>query len=163
MNNIQIIPFIDTYKEEVQALISDIQQVEFQVAIRIQDQPDLENISEFYQKNKGNFWIAKVNGRIAGTIALLDIGKDMVALRKMFVKKEYRGREAGVGQLLLDTALHWATEKKIKRIFLGTTEKFLAAQRFYEKNNFKEIERSNLPLEFPVMKVDVKFYEYVLA
>lgn len=161
-NELQIEPFSNPYKEEVKELISAIQQQEFQVAIHINDQPDLENIPRFYQKNKGNFWIAKMNGSLAGTIALLDIGKDMAALRKMFVKKEYRGRETGVGQALLNTAISWAYEKKMKRILLGTTEKFLAAQRFYEKNNFVEIEKSSLPKEFPIMKVDVKFYEYQL-
>ena len=44
-------------------------------------------------------------------------------------------------------------------ILLGTTEKFLAAQRFYEKNGFTEIQKDALPPKFPVMTVDVKFYK----
>jgi hypothetical protein len=48
-------------------------------------------------------------------------------------------------------------------IFLGTTAKFLAAHRFYEKNGFHEIGRDELPAAFPVMTVDTKFYRRSLA
>ena len=78
----------------------------------------------------------------------------------MFVKAEYRGKEYRIGQKLLDTLFEWARKKKIHRIFLGTTDKFIAAQRFYEKNDFIEIEKNILPSEFPIMSVDVKFYQY---
>ncbi len=85
------------------------------------------------------------------------------ALRKMFVHKNFRGKEYGVGQTLLNTVLEWAKQKKINEILLGTTEKFIAAQRFYEKNGFTEIEKRLLPGEFPVMEVDVKFYKYTIV
>jgi hypothetical protein len=48
-------------------------------------------------------------------------------------------------------------------IFLGTTEKLKAAHRFYEKNGLIEINRQSLPEEFPVMKVDVRFYKYTIS
>ena len=78
----------------------------------------------------------------------------------MFVAKDYRGKEFGIGQSLLITLVAWARHKGITEIFLGTTEKFIAAQRFYEKNSFVEIQKQNLPVEFPVMAVDVKFYKF---
>ena len=51
---------------------------------------------------------------------------------------------------------------RFTEVLLGTTEKFVAAQRFYEKNGFAEIEREELPVTFPLMAVDVKFYTYLL-
>ena len=45
-----------------------------------------------------------------------------------------------------------------REILLGTTEKFIAAYKFYEKNGFIEVAKASLPPEFPVMAVDVKFY-----
>lgn len=158
MNEIIIQPYTDQYKKEVENLILGIQQTEFGIDIGIEDQPDLQTIPGFYQVNNGNFWVARINGIVIGTISLLDIGERQAALRKMFVHKEYRGKEWGVGQKLLDTLLDWAREKNIKEIYLGTTEKFLAAQRFYEKNAFVQVDKSELPLHFPVMSVDVKFY-----
>ena len=62
--------------------------------------------------------------------------------------------------MLLNELLAWAREKDLSEIYLGTTSKFLAAHRFYEKNGFEEIPKSSLPERFPVMIVDVKFYKY---
>ncbi len=39
---------------------------------------------------------------------------------------------------------------------VGTTARSLAAQRFYEKHGFVEIEKDSLPAQFPVMEVDSK-------
>lgn len=77
----------------------------------------------------------------------------------MFVAKNYRGKDFGIGQKLLETLIFWANEKGIKEIFLGTTEQFLGAQKFYEKNGFVELNKNNLPENFPIVPVDVKFYE----
>ena len=46
----------------------------------------------------------------------------------------------------------------ITEVFLGTTDKFLAAHRFYEKKGFRELPKADLPSTFPVMAVDSKFY-----
>lgn len=158
--NIDVYTYSDSYKQPTIDLILDIQRNEFGIPITLEAQPDLKNIPSFYQKDNGNFWIAITENKIVGTIALLDIGNFRGALRKMFVHKDFRGKEYGVGQTLLNTLLEYAKQKNFKEILLGTTEKFIAAQRFYEKNGFSEIEKQLLPREFPVMEVDVKFYRY---
>ncbi len=160
MSEVNIEIYTDTYKDAVAHLILSIQTEEFEIPITIQQQPDLNEIPKFYQVNNGNFWIARIDDKVIGTIALLDIGNNQTALRKMFVAKDYRGKEFNVGQILLNTLLAWAKHKGITEIFLGTTEKFTRAQRFYEKNGFIEIAKQNLPKEFPVMEVDVKFYQF---
>jgi N-acetylglutamate synthase-like GNAT family acetyltransferase len=149
--------------EAIAAVILPIQRDEFGIPIRLEDQPDLGDIRGFYQNGCGNFWVAAVDGRIVGTIALLDIGKHEAALRKMFVAAPFRGREHGVAQRLLDHLLVWAALGRVARIFLGTTAKFLAAHRFYEKNGFTEIVIADLPANFPVMAVDTRFYRLVLS
>ena len=60
----------------------------------------------------------------------------------------------------MTSLIGWAKHKGIEEIFLGTTEKFIRAQRFYEKNGFVEIQKQELPKEFPLMDVDIKFYKY---
>ncbi len=162
MEKIIIESYTEVHKEGVVNVILPIQK-EFGINITLQDQPDLENIPGFYQKDKGNFWVAIINNVVVGTVGLLYIGNEYGALRKMFVKADYRGREFGVGQLLLNTVLQWSQNHDLKKILLGTTEKFIAAHRFYEKNGFVEVDKKILPPEFPIMKVDVKFYEYQLT
>ena len=155
---IRIEPYTDKYKQQVIDLIVPIQQEEFNIPITAADQPDLQQIPTFYQKDNGNFWLAIAEGNVIGTIALLDIGNQQGALRKMFVHNNFRGKTYGAGQLLLDTLFAWAQQKSYTEIYLGTTAKFLAAHRFYEKNGFVEITVPELPVSFPRMEVDVKFY-----
>ena len=158
---IEIRPFSPVYEKQIVDLIVAIQRKEFDIPITADDQPDLKNIPEYYQKGNGNFWVALHNDKVVGTVSLLDIGGNLAALRKMFVNRDYRGREIGTAQKLLEISLNWAITHGIRKIYLGTTPQFLAAHRFYEKNGFKEISKRDLPETFPIMKVDSKFYKYV--
>lgn len=160
MPEIEINQYNSIYKNDVANLVLSIQQKEFNIPITLEDQPDLQNIEAFFQYGNGNFWVAIIDNNVIGTISLVDIGNQQVALRKMFVKDGYRGKVFGAGQALLNTVLEWAKEKQLTDIFLGTTEKYLAAHRFYEKNGFMEIKKTDLPKTFPVMQVDNKFYHY---
>ncbi len=155
---IQIVPFTSKHVEGVGALIVGIQRDEFQISITLEDQPDLQDIPAFYQQGAGNFWVAVSGGEVVGTIALLDLGNHQGALRKMFVHRGYRGPEHGVSARLLDTLLEWSRARGVQDIYLGTTEKFLAAHRFYERNGFQQIDVSELPLSFPKMAQDSRFY-----
>jgi len=110
----------------------------------------------------GNFWITLCNNQVVGTIALLDIGYNQAALRKMFIKAPYRGSKCNTAKMLLSKAIEWANQIKITNIYLGTTEKFLAAHRFYGKNGFTQISIEDLPGSFPIMKVDTIFYMQTL-
>ncbi|MFJ3317448.1 GNAT family N-acetyltransferase [Herbaspirillum huttiense] len=153
---------IQVYRPEhaqgVVEVILPIQQEEFGIPITLEGQPDLKDIAGFYQKGHGNFWVAVDGGKVVGTISLLDIGNAQVALRKMFVAASHRGKEHGTAARLLQGAIAWARAQGVRQIFLGTTDKFLAAHRFYEKNGFRLIEKSTLPPAFPVMVVDTRFY-----
>ena len=159
--NIEI--YTEIYKNRVADLILSIQTDEFNIPITLERQPDLNEISKYYQVDDGNFWIARVDKQVIGTIALKDLGNKRGALRKMFVAKDYRGKVYGVGQMLLNSLIEWAKYKEIAEVFLGTTEKFNRAQRFYEKNGFIEIQKQELPEEFPLMDVDVRFYKYSIC
>ncbi|MFT4118657.1 GNAT family N-acetyltransferase [Bradyrhizobium sp.] len=139
-------------------VILPIQRQEFGIAITEADQPDLADISGFYQTGSGGFWVARSGGGIVGTIGLKDIGAGQAALRKMFVAAPFRGSAHGVAGKLLDALLAHARLQRVTDIYLGTTDKFLAAHRFYEKRGFAEVRKADLPASFPVMAVDSKFY-----
>lgn len=162
MNEIVIKEYDDKYKDEVIDLVLNIQQNEFGIPIKKEDQPDLTDIPNFYQASGSNFWLALHNDRVVGTISLLDIGNNQGALRKLFVKAPYRGHTYNTAKLLLQRLMDWARQWKMKQIYLGTTAKFLAAHRFYEKNGFVQIAKGDLPAAFPIMKVDTRFYKYDL-
>ncbi|WP_374570073.1 GNAT family N-acetyltransferase [Phenylobacterium sp.] len=138
-------------------LIVGVQRDEYGVEITAQDQPDLMAIPDFYQSGAGGFWVAERLGAVVGTIGLKDIGGRIGALRKMFVDPSARGA-GGAGGRLLDVLIAHARAVGLSTIYLGTTDRFLAAHRFYEKNDFDEIAADELPASFPRMAVDTKFY-----
>jgi len=160
----KIIEFSSKYTEKIIDLILPIQTEEFGVNITCNDQPDLKDITSFYQNKIGNFWISlSEHDEVVGSIGLVDIGNSQVALRKMFVKTEYRGKDLAIAKNLLNTAIAWCRSKQIKEIYLGTTAAYYAAHRFYEKNGFIKIELANLPINFPVMGVDSRFYKLAIT
>jgi N-acetylglutamate synthase-like GNAT family acetyltransferase len=161
MQEVEITRFSPGDEDGIADVILPIQREEFGLAITLGDQPDLNAIKDFYQAGLGDFWVARADGRIVGTIGLRDIGGRRAALRKMFVAEAYRGRGYGVAARLLATLLSAAKARGISEIFLGTTARFLAAHRFYEKNGFAEIDPVALPESFPRMAVDTKFYRLV--
>ena len=160
MKTIDLLPYSEVYHSGVVDVILPIQQTEFNIPITLDGQPDLLDIPGYYRQGKGNFWVALNDSEVIGTIALIDIGNNQGALRKMFVKSAYRVAVDGVAYKLLQILLDWCQHNRFSAVFLGTTPKFLAAHRFYEKNAFIEIKKSELPPSFPIMSVDTKFYKY---
>ena len=160
---LHIRPYRAADEQAVIDVILPIQREELGVAITADDQPDLRAIPDFYQRGSGNFWVAEVSGQVVGTIGLKDIGEGQAALRKMFVAAPYRGREHGVAHALLARLLADARTAGLREIVLGTTEKFLAAHRFYEKQGFVPIPADALPERFPRMAVDTRFYRLALT
>ena len=156
--DIRIEPFDERYREGVGALIVTIQQREFAIPITYDQQPDLRDIAGFYRHKAGDFWLALAGERVVGSIALLDIGDRLGALRKMFVAADCRGAGAGVAGRLLSELLRHARAHRLRAIYLGTTDKFLAAHRFYEKHGFELVDAALLPASFPRMSVDSRFY-----
>lgn len=150
-------------KQSVIDLILKVQRDEFDIDITADDQPDLASIPSFYQNGIGGFWVATIDDKVVGTIALKDIGDGRGALRKMFVEASARGSAFGVAVSLLRRLLDESVAHGAKWIYLGTTEKFLAAHRFYEREGFEKIEAAHLPSSFPRMSVDTRFYELDLA
>ena len=159
---VTIQPFDPGFTEAIVQMILDIQVREFNVPITRQDQPDLDRIPEVYEQNKGNFFVALYDGKVVGTIAAIDFGDDMLALRKMFVHADFRGKTFGTAQLLLETMLRWSAENKVRAIYLGTLEKFVAAGKFYHRNGFEVVSKTALPANFPRMPLDDLFFKKTL-
>ena len=150
------------YSNVIVDLILNIQQKEFNVPITIEDQPDLLTINDFYYASGGGFWGAFINEELVGTIALVKFADNAAAIRKMFVKKEFRGKEFSIAQKLLETLIAYCKENGIDDLYLGTVSILEAALRFYEKNDFVRIEKEKLPKAFPLMAPDNVFCHLTL-
>ncbi|QLC64999.1 GNAT family N-acetyltransferase [Flavobacterium sp. LPB0248] len=153
----QIQPIQNEYENQIVDLILNIQQKEFNVPITLEDQPDLQDIANFYYKPGGIFLGAFIDEKLVGTIALVKFNAKAGAIRKMFVKKEFRGKEFNIAQQLLEQLVKYSEENGIKDLYLGTVTILQAALRFYERNNFVTIPKETLPVDFPLMKPDNVF------
>jgi putative acetyltransferase len=100
---------------------------------------DLQDIEKNYFSNNGYFGVA-VNtntNAIVGTFGLFSFAPEICELRKMYLKKDYRGK--GMGKFMLGTAIGIAKEKNFKRIFLGTISPLVEAISLYRQYGFREI------------------------
>jgi GNAT superfamily N-acetyltransferase len=159
---ITIAPLTNDYCQRIIDLILPIQQIEFNVPITLEGQRDLLDIETNYIRPGGGFWGAIHEGELIGTIALIDTGHSAGALRKMFVKKEFRGKELAVAQQLLAILIEYCNRKGITDLYLGTGDMLKAAHRFYERNGFQWIKVEDLPSYFPRMMADNVFYHLLL-
>ena len=155
---ITIAPLTNDYCQRIIDLILPIQQIEFNVPITLEGQRDLLDIETNYIRPGGGFWGAIYEGEVIGTIALMDTGHSAGTIRKMFVKKEFRGKELALAQQLLTILIEYCNGKGITDLYLGTVDRLSAAIRFYERNGFQQIKPEELPSYFPRMMVDNVFY-----
>ena len=160
---IQIEQIKNDYSDAIINIVLPIQQLEFSIPITLEDQPDLLDIESNYYANGGAFWGAKVNGELVGTIAMIKYDHDAAAIRKMFVKKEFRGKTYNIAQHLLESLILYSKANGINSLYLGTINVLHAAIRFYEKNGFEPVAITDLPALFPRMTADDTFYQLSLV
>ena len=95
-----------------------------------------------YLQDNGKLWIA-INEEedIMGTIAIKQYNQNEAELKRLYVRKDYRGK--GLANELYENFIAQAKENSIKRIFLGTYDKLDSAIKFYKKRGFNQIEELN--------------------
>src|SRR5260221_4196252 len=101
VESITIASLTNAYCQPIVDLILPIQQIEFNVPVTLEGQPDLLDIETNYIQPGGGFRGAIHEGEHIGTIALMVTGNAAGAIRKMVVTKEFRGKELGIAQQLL--------------------------------------------------------------
>lgn len=88
--------------------------------------------NEVYIKNGGEFFIAiNEDDEIIGTIALIKHNDQEVEIKKLYVRKDYRGK--GISKRLYEEVLEICKINKIKKISLSTYDKLERAVSFYLK------------------------------
>jgi len=112
------------------------QEVEFKPDHEIQSR-GLEMILN--NNNIGNIFVVKNNEKIIGMVILLytastALGERVALLEDMVVSPNERG--LGIGSMLLDHAVKYATEEGCKRITLLTDKTNIGAQKFYKQHEF---------------------------
>jgi N-acetylglutamate synthase-like GNAT family acetyltransferase len=150
---IEITPFQDHHQSDVDFLMTSIAE-EFNDNIF---SSGVEGNKKIKRIPLDKYWVACSNSKVIGTIGFYFLKNNNVVLKKLFLRKDFRGQ--AVSKALLDTLITSALEHKTSNIFLGTMTQFKAAQRFYEKNSFVKIPETDLPSDYPANPVDSIFYK----
>lgn len=145
----EIIQYSNEYKDEVIALILDIQNNEAKIGLSLEEQPDLLDIESAYIAEGGNFWIAIDKGDVVGTIALMKFNSEWSVLKKFFVQMDYRSKKVGLA--LYEQLLGYAKTKGVKHIILDTPSVAGKSHKFYERAGFKQIDKTllTIPYSYP--------------
>lgn len=147
---IRIIAYEEEYQRGIDKMLTSIEQ-EFDQKIRDSSKKKKNTLPHKY-------WLALKDKEVVGTVGLLFIEPQNAILKSMMVQKEFRGSAKGLSHLLLQKAIDCCREKGIKGIYLGTMNQFKAAQKFYQKNGFKEISKKELPNNFLENPLDSVFF-----
>lgn len=121
-----------------------------------------KKMDELYLLPDRYYWVALADGLVVGTIGIV-VANGYAVLKSMFVNKAFRGGDLQVAGKLIQVATDKAKQYGCEYIFLGTMEQFKAAQRFYEKQGYKEIKMDELPLDFGHNPLDTVFYRLQIA
>lgn len=162
--DIRIRLFEEKYQQQIEDMVLSIQNGEFNLGLTAQRQPDLHDLKAFYN-DKGNWlWVAtNTKDEVIGTIGLERLNDSQAVLRKMFIKKEYRGKTLGLASKLLEILLQEARNQKFKEILLDTPLVTHAAHRFYERNGFELISNDLVPDNYILPKgITLKIYRLSL-
>ena len=155
---IEIRTYSDEDREEVIRLVLHCQNDGTRPSVSVDDQPELRRIPEKYMDGGGNFWVAKDNGKTAGSIGLMKFGDGTAVLKKFFVYEPYRGAPCHRGRQLYGTRLDYARTHGVKQLILDTPKNTDRAHKFYERAGFTKIERADVPVVYDFPYEDSDFF-----
>jgi GNAT superfamily N-acetyltransferase len=129
---------------EVKNLISSIMRDEFVESAQSYTTDDLENTCEHYNGKNETFYVAEeAKGHIVGTVGIKNDMPHTALLRRLFLKKEFRGK--GYGSKLLQMALDFCKKHGYKKVIFRGTDAMAAAYKTCLKNGFREKDILVLP------------------
>ena len=136
MSEVKIVSGNENLKE-VAKLFSEYK-IELNVDISFQAEDiTLEEISKIYAEPEGKILLAKVEEKFAGCIAFHKLKDKSCELKRLFVRKNFRG--LSIGKILMKKAIEEAKNSGYKEIYLDTLSTLKSACKLYEKLGFEKI------------------------
>ncbi|WP_310555780.1 GNAT family N-acetyltransferase [Flavobacterium sp.] len=95
-----------------------------------------DNIEEVILNPGGEIFFCIIDNEVVGTVAMQKINATTFELAKLAVDKKYQGQK--LSNLLMDTCIAFAKEKKATTIMLMSSTKLQIALNLYKKFGFVE-------------------------
>jgi DNA-binding MarR family transcriptional regulator/N-acetylglutamate synthase-like GNAT family acetyltransferase len=96
----------------------------------------MKGLTEFMiHTDGGELWIAEVDGKMVGSIAITKFNDSVAQLRWFVLDEDYHGR--GIGKKLMETALDFCKKQGYQSVFLWTVSILETARNLYQKYQFR--------------------------
>jgi GNAT superfamily N-acetyltransferase len=105
--------------------------------------PDLFELDRRYGGSAGAFWVARLEGRVVGSVGVERIPDGQAELHRLYLDATLRGR--GVGRALVETVLGWCRQAGVRRLTLWSDTRFDRAHRLYERMGFRQTGEREVP------------------
>ncbi len=148
---------------QIEALVLDIQQAEFGLALPVENQPDLKDVAAFFSRPGSAFWVALIDNNIVGCIGLEAIAGHAAVMRKFMVAPTHRGSGSHIAIDLLAAFEAHAHAQGFNTIALSTVAETKAAQRFHAKMGYVAVTAVDMPLGYSQGVLDRAFFVKGLA
>ncbi|MDW3207057.1 MAG: GNAT family N-acetyltransferase [Alphaproteobacteria bacterium] len=114
---------------------------------------ELQNLPGMYTRPEGNLWLARVDGALAGCVAMRPHQDAAAEMKRLYVRPGFRGHR--LGNRLTTTVIHYARAQGYSALRLDTVvDKMREAQAIYRQLGFEK--RAPYYDDAPV---DLVFYE----
>jgi ribosomal protein S18 acetylase RimI-like enzyme len=94
---------------------------------------EIDNLETFYEA----MFLARVDGAVAGCVALRRIDDDTCEMKRLYVRPQFRGRD--LGRTLARHVIDAARDRGFKRMRLDTLPQMTSALQLYRSLGFVEI------------------------
>lgn len=96
----------------------------------------MKGLTEFMINTEGGeLWVAEVNGKNVGSIAITKSSESTAQLRWFVIDENYQGM--GIGKKLIETALDFCKQLNYQHVFLWTVNTLETARILYQKYHFR--------------------------
>ena len=127
-----IVPFSTEYSAGIRSFVIGVLEDEGFAYDPLKDL-DLDDIEGNYLRAGGAFFVSVHNGEVVGTSAVRSLGSDTCEIKRLYVKRECRGK--GLGLALFQKALDFA-EQNFSSIRLKTDSSLEKAISIYLRHGF---------------------------
>lgn len=98
---------------------------------------DLRDIAGYYEARGGAFWVLLDSRRVAGTVAMVPLDPMTVEMKRVYLRRDYRGR--GFGRALLEHAIRWAAGAGHRSVVAWSDVRLIHAHPVYDRLGFRRI------------------------
>ncbi len=148
---VELIDYADYFAPEFKRI-----NLEWLDRYHLTEEPDLRILDDprgTILNSGGVIYLARANGIIVGSAALVNEHDGVYELAKMAVIPRWQGK--GISNLLIERCLNKARELKAKKVILFSNHQLRAALGLYEKYGFERVELTDSPFQTADVRMEL--------